>query len=62
MPLTSTNKYCQQCIHACKQWSQTKVVFCPIFSSTQRKKHRSKNTHTLQAEENTKKLDFERDF
>jgi len=48
MPLTGTNKHCQQCIHDCKQWAQVKVVFCPTFKSTQQKESRSKNSHTLQ--------------
>lgn len=36
MPLTGTNKRCQQCINNCKQWSQVKVVICPKFINKQK--------------------------
>ena len=38
MPLTGTNKFCQQCVNTCKQWSQVKVVSCRDFLSNQKKK------------------------
>lgn len=38
MPLTGTNKLCQQCVNTCKQWAQVKVVICPYFLSNQKKK------------------------
>ena len=33
MPLTGSNKRCQQCINTCKQWSQNILHKCPLFYS-----------------------------
>ncbi|MDD5592259.1 MAG: hypothetical protein PHV44_03035 [Candidatus Omnitrophica bacterium] len=38
MGLTGVNKLCAQCINKCKQWREIKVISCPLFISTQRKK------------------------
>lgn len=38
MPLTGTNKICQQCICTCKQWSQNKLLGCKLFISVQKNK------------------------
>jgi len=56
MPLTGTNKLCQQCVNSCKQWEQIKVVKCPYFLSNQKRNSeqdgRIKNGYTLTLGEN----------
>lgn len=42
MPLSGTNKFCQQCIRTCKQWEQIQVIKCPHFTSTQKKEGKLK--------------------
>jgi len=38
MGLTGVNRLCAQCVSKCKQWKEVKVISCPFFVSTQRKK------------------------
>jgi hypothetical protein len=47
MPLTGTNKRCQQCINDCKQWSQNKVHWCRLFYSKQKFNAKKETEGTL---------------
>ncbi|MDP3143503.1 MAG: hypothetical protein Q8N14_06195 [Candidatus Omnitrophota bacterium] len=38
MGLTGVHRLCAQCLKECKQWKEVKVIRCPHFTSTQRKK------------------------
>lgn len=37
MPTSGINTKCQKCNKECKQWSQVKVVECPVFEDKRRK-------------------------
>ena len=32
MALSGINRLCQQCVCACKQWTQVRVIRCPHFN------------------------------
>lgn len=41
--LSGTNTTCQKCVNDCKQWSQIKVIICPMFKDKRRKNGEVKN-------------------
>lgn len=47
MPLTGSNKKCQQCVGACKQWQQVHIVRCPLFRNNQKNDAEDKKRDTL---------------
>jgi len=52
MSLTGTNKRCAQCIKACKQWANVKIIRCPFFKSNQQESAKAKEGGTLQVQQN----------
>lgn len=52
MSLTGVNRLCAQCVCACNQWQQVRVVNCPFFKSKQQKSAKLEKEDTLQAQQN----------